>query len=264
MFTTPATAKAAHSLPVPPSSDPVFDADTMCTPRSTYKLRVPRIRQTAARPFKPPGKSNRPTGATVQGLKQRLQSLRSALRIRGIPDPTQPSVGSTPSTKPMGDEELEALALRWRNAAREAAQDLWGLVKDSVDQDSWGSAEKRKRDSWEWCTGPQRAHPAEDANLKLNVGDVRVNLTSASLDVNKLCREMVKKSKQPHVPREGAFPPNEDTYKDLEVEEKNTDDSDCERDAARSHTLGTMLTSLGIPHEVLGWQEEEGEFVDCS
>ncbi|KAG9127607.1 hypothetical protein FRC07_011647 [Ceratobasidium sp. 392] len=265
VFTTPATATTAYRLPAAPSSDPVLEADVTSGPSSsgatpsTYKLRPPRV--AAARPFKPPSKSTRPTSATVQALKQRLQSLRNALRIRGITDPTRPA--STQPAKVMDDQELEALALRWRNAARDAAQDLWVLAKDSAGEDSWTKSGKDKQDGWGWDAKPQRGYQTGASQMEQNLGDVETDTKFTPPDGKKVYQAMVKKLSQPFVPRKTMLPPYEDAY---ELTESKEDEMECleheEEDEAKPHTLGTMLTSLGIPHEVLGWQEEEGEFMD--
>ncbi|KAG8746418.1 hypothetical protein FRC10_005129 [Ceratobasidium sp. 414] len=264
VFTTPATATAAYRLPGPPSSDPVSEADVVpaqsssgTTPR-TYKLRPLRV--AAARPFKPPAKSTRPTSATVQALKQRLQSLRNALRIRGIADPTRPA--STQPAKVMDDEELEALALRWRNAAREASQDLWALVKDSAGGDSWSNPGKDKGDGWGWDAKPQREYQTGTGRMGQNSGDMETDEIFTPPDGNRVYRAVVKKLNQPFVPRKTMLPPHEDAYEFAETKEGGVECSEQEEDEPKAHTLGTMLTSLGIPHEVLGWQEEEGEFAD--
>ncbi|KAG9097434.1 hypothetical protein FS749_006301 [Ceratobasidium sp. UAMH 11750] len=259
VFTTSATA---YRLSAPPSSDPASEADatparsSSGTSSRTSKPRPSRV--AAARPFKPPAKSTRPTSATVQALKQRLQSLRNALRIRGIADPTRPA--STQPAKVMDDGELEALALRWRNAAREAAQDLWALVKDSAGGDSWSNSGKEKEDAWGWDAKSQRGYQRA-RQVEQNLGDVETDKTFTPPDGSKVYRAVVKKLSQPFVPRKTMLPPYEDAYEFVKAKEGEMECSENEKeDEPEAHTLGTMLTSLGIPHEVLGWQEEEGEF----
>ena len=39
-------------------------------------------------------------------------------------------------------------------------------------------------------------------------------------------------------------------------------DSESTHSDVKQRTLGTLLTQLGIMHETLGWDEEEGDFVD--
>ena len=52
------------------------------------------------------------------------------------------------------------------------------------------------------------------------------------------------------------------TVKDEEDERAGPRDNDEEADARTQHTLGTMLRHLGIAPDTLGWDEEEGDFVD--
>lgn len=269
VFTTPATATAARSSPayIPDNdnaSSSVFDSVPSSSSRSTaYKLRPPRA---VTRPFKPPAKSTRPTSATVQALRQRLQVLRNALRIRGIADPTKPAESSQPA-KMFDDDELEALGLQWRTAARDAAQDLWALVRDTADADSWGAEGSKsggggKGESWGWDAKPQQTYQArvntEDQDLDEAGGGALFTPPGA----DKVHRAMVKNLNRPVVPRKTMLPPHEGPEVFVPPQQDEIERAEHEEDEPKHHTLGTMLASLGIPPEVLGWQEEEGEFVD--
>ncbi|CAE6411852.1 unnamed protein product [Rhizoctonia solani] len=260
VFTTPATAarsSPAYRLPATLGSSPATSAST------SYKLRPLR---TVIRPFKPPAKSNRPTTATVQALRQRLQLLRNALRIRGLADPTR-SAGSTQPVKPASnDEGLEALALQWRSAAQEAAQDLWALVRDSMGGDSWGSDSggSTKPDGWGWSdklqSAPTHANYANAEEQRLE--DVGSSVMFTPPPVDKVHRSLLKNLNRPVVPRKTLLPPYEVTPDAVVSAETEGPVEDAEEDKPKYHTLGTLLTSLGIPHQVLGWQEDEGEFVN--
>ncbi|KAJ1309045.1 hypothetical protein OPQ81_004726 [Rhizoctonia solani] len=259
VFTTPATAARSSPAYRPAAtleSSPATSAST------TYKLRPPR---TVTRPFKPPARSNRPTTTTIQALRQRLQLLRNALRIRGLADPTRP-VATQPVKTTCNDEELEALALRWRAAAQEAAHDLWALVRDNLDGASWGSDSGRvsKADRWGWSNQPQYASTRLDnANTETQGLD-----GVGSLDMftppptDKVHRSLLNNLNRPFVPRNTLLPPCEiDSAARVPAEDEELAEKQ-EGDRPKYHTLGTLLTSLGIPHEILGWQEDEGEFVN--
>ncbi|CUA69115.1 hypothetical protein RSOLAG22IIIB_03793 [Rhizoctonia solani] len=256
VFTTLATAARSS-----PAYRPATTLSSPATSASTsYKLRPPR---TVTRPFKPPAKSNRPTTATAQALRQRLQLLRNALRVRGLEDPTRPTAPTQSVKTACNDEELEALALRWRAAAQEAAQDLWALVRDSIGTDSWGSDSGggSKPDGWGWSDKPTRL---DNANTeKQGLDDVGSSGMFTPPPVDKLHRSLLKNLNRPVVPRKTLLPPYEiDTvFAPAEIKDL-VEDTEPEKDKPKYHTLGTLLTSLGIPHEVLGWQEEEGEFVN--
>ncbi|KAH7343397.1 hypothetical protein B0J17DRAFT_642236 [Rhizoctonia solani] len=263
VFTTPATA--ARSSPAYRSSAAESSPGIFASTSTSYKLRPPR---TVTRPFKPPTKSNRPTTATVQALRQRLQLLRNALRIRGLADPTRPAGPTQPVKTACSDEELEVLALRWRAAAQEAAQDLWALVRDSIGADSWGSDSggSNKPDAWGWSDRPQHVPTRLDnANTgKQGLDDVGSSDMFTPPPVNKVHQSLFKNLNRPCVPRKTLLSPNKiDTpaFVSSETEER-MGDTEPEEDQPKYHTLGTMLTSLGIPYQVLGWQEEEGEFAN--
>ncbi|CAE6388172.1 unnamed protein product [Rhizoctonia solani] len=258
VFTTPATAARSSPAYRPPAtlaSSPATSAST------SYKLRPPR---TVIRPFKPPAKSDRPTTATVQALRQRLQLLRNALRIRGLADPTQPTRSSQSLKVASSDEELEALALRWRSAAQEAAQDLWALVRDNIGSDSWGSASggSTKPDGWGRSDKSQHAptHASYANSEEQGSQDVGSSDMFTPPGVDKVHRSLLKNLNRPVVPRKTLLPPYEVSAAVVSVEAEEP--VDIEEDKPKYHTLGTLLTSLGIPHEVLGWQEDEGEFVN--
>ncbi|CAE6486708.1 unnamed protein product [Rhizoctonia solani] len=266
VFTTPATAARSSPAYRPSATD--FGSTTSASISMSYKLRAPR---TVTRPFKPPAKATRPTTATLQALRQRLQLLRNALRIRGLADPTG-STGSAGPTQPVkaasSDEELEVLALRWRAAAQEAAQDLWALVRDNIGTDSWDSDSggSSKPDAWGWSDRPQYALTRLDnANTeKQGLDDVGSSDVFTPPPVDKVHQSLLKNLNRPFVPRKTLLPPNEidsSVFVSTETEER-MEDTGPEEDKPKYHTLGTMLTSLGIPYQVLGWQEEEGEFVN--
>lgn len=261
VFTTPATAARSSpayrhttTLGSSPTADPLFVANATSA-SSSYTLRPPRA---VTRPFKPPAKSTRPTTATVQALRQRLQLLRNALRIRGLEDPTLPAEVRRP-TKAANDDELEALALQWRSAAREAAQDLWALVRDTMGEDSWSLGGAKSGDGWGSFDKPRRLDRAgtEDQGLT----DVGGSEMFTPPPADKVHRAIVKNLGRPVVPRRTMLPSREIAHEAAAPTEE-VEDAEPEGNGTKYHTLGTMLTSLGIPHDVLGWREDEGEFMD--
>ncbi|KAF8759775.1 hypothetical protein RHS01_01573 [Rhizoctonia solani] len=242
VFTTPATA-ARSSPAYRPSTTLEYSSATPTSISTSYKLRPLR---TVIRPFKPPAKSNRPTTATVQAQRQRLQLLRNALRIRGLADPTRP-VGSAPVKQASNDEELEALALQWRSAAQEAAQDLWALP-----------------DGWGWCDKAQHAsaHADYENTEEQGLDDVGSPAMFTPPPADKVHHSLLKNLNRPVVPRKTLLPPYEVVSDGVIFAENEDSTENIPQDKPKYHTLGTLLTSLGIPHEVLGWQEDEGEFMN--
>lgn len=149
---------------------------------------------------------------TIQAQERKLQLLKRAVKV-----------------KRDGDEgTLEMLRVKWTEAGREVAGEVWDLVKDNrssddrnfkttpgrrPSEDGWGwddkstSAEKER--NWGWDVVPTRNTRSED---------------------------------------EEADASNYAGPTDSEEEDKKQD------------TLGTMLMQLGIAPETLGWNEEEENF----
>jgi hypothetical protein len=133
-----------------------------------------------------------------------------------------------------GEEQtLEDLVKKWTEAGREVAWEVWGLVKDnqSGSGGDWGkdsqegaSGKRRFEDSWGWN---------EDSSSKR----IKVEETERNWgwDVSPATSNGEHSNEQPAEP----------------IEEDKPQD-----------TLGTMLMRLGIAPTTLGWNEDEGEFVD--
>ncbi|KAJ7781501.1 hypothetical protein B0H16DRAFT_622208 [Mycena metata] len=159
---------------------------------------------------------------TVQALERKVQVLRRAVKVR----------------KDGEEETLEGLVRKWTEAGREVAWEVWGLVKDnqSGGGDDWGkesqkasssSGKRRFEDSWGWNE--------ESGSKRVKVEDGERNW---GWDVSPAAA-MASSQDQDHA-----------TVETVEDEEKPRD------------TLGTMLMRLGIAPSTLGWDDEEGEFVD--
>jgi hypothetical protein len=103
-----------------------------------------------------------------------------------------------------GDEaHLERLAKKWRDAGREAAYELWGIVRDMSTE---GGEVRGNGNGNGWGWGEQG--------------------------------------------EQGTF------------REDDVDTEAGEHTERQENTLGVMLRKLGIAPETLGWNEEEGAFVD--
>lgn len=130
------------------------------------------------------------------------------------------------------DEKLEALTSKWTKAGREIAWDVWGYVKDNQPEigDGWGKggASAGSKRAFDSAWGGE-----DDRDRK------KARYDSSSWDQD-----------QPEK-KEGD---NED---DMAV--------DVQDEAPQAtHSLGTMLRFMGIAPETLGWNEEEGDFVDAA
>ncbi|KAF9490543.1 hypothetical protein BDN71DRAFT_1484459 [Pleurotus eryngii] len=152
---------------------------------------------------------------TIQMLERRVQILRRAVKIQEEDD----------------EGNLEIVAKKWREAAREVAWEVWEVVKDRVAEpkespwDKFEEEDKGKKrsfdESWGWAVqGEAKVPRLEDEESNTEHSEV------GSMDVEfKLIKGISK-------------------------EEEHRD------------TLGTMLRQLGIAPETLGWNEEQGTFED--
>ena len=127
------------------------------------------------------------------------------------------------------DEKLEGLTSKWTMAGREIAWDVWGYVKDNQPEsgDGWGNDSAG--------AGSKRASDSawggeDDRDMK------KARYDGWGWDQG-----------QPEK-KEG------DNGGDMAVDVQNE----------APHSLGTMLRFMGIAPETLGWNEEEGDFVDTA
>nr|GAT53886.1 predicted protein [Mycena chlorophos] len=125
-----------------------------------------------------------------------------------------------------GDAEtLGALVTKWTDAGRDIAWEVWGLVKDNettTAMDVGGSGKRKLNDSWGW---------GDDNNSK------KVKTEERNWGW-------------------GTAPVAATDDEHAESAEEEVDD------VTPKETMGTMLLRLGIALETLGWNAEEGEFVD--
>ncbi|KAF8974617.1 hypothetical protein BDZ97DRAFT_1774566 [Flammula alnicola] len=162
---------------------------------------------------------------TIQSLERKLQLLRRALKVR----------------EDVQEEVLEGLVKKWSEAGREAAWEVWDVVKDNANSDegqgtSQDKGKKRAVDeNWGWDDPGDTKKPRVEESER-NWGWDVVPVSEGG--------------------EEEAHP---------EVEEESIANEQREEEGEESapqSTLGTMLIQLGIARETLGWDEEEGNFVD--
>ncbi|TDL29267.1 hypothetical protein BD410DRAFT_779609 [Rickenella mellea] len=198
----------------------------------------------------------------AQTLERKLQLLRRAVKI-----------------KKEGDEEkLTKLVQKWRCAGREVAWEVWNIVKEQAQEDtgtftqpkssfkdSWGwndQASDRKADSWGWASS-EPGQTQDDEDL--------ASFTPPS--PRKLEEELYKSlRRKPAVARKSMLPPTPRgsyyTNQMVTVDDDSLRDDDIqdvggtEEVVQKEQNLGTMLHKLGIAHETLGWNDEEGDFLE--
>jgi len=176
-------------------------------PQEPQEDLMTRVRtQRASAQFKSPlsagsgvGNPRRAVSASpnVQALQLRLQTLKRAIKIRSDGE----------------GEKLEKLSKKWTDVAREAAWEVWSVVKDNVqDVSKFGGGRGGFQDSWGW---PDDGKEDRVAKADRPSGE----------------DEMLSE--------EGESPVPEDT-------------------------MSMMLRKMGIDPDTLGWNEDEGEFVNVS
>lgn len=229
-------------------------AGTSATPE-TSKIKHRTVR--AAAQFKSPLSSGASSTTvpsvkltpTIQALERKLQALKRAVKV-----------------KHDGEEEiLEGLVKKWTDAGREIAWEVWGLVKDmgggessagtgkkGIKSGGWGGdqwGEKREgsagkrgfEDAWGWD------EKGDTKKRKIDEGE-----RNWGWDVSSQKGEGGNDGHDDQAMRE-VYEHHDGT---AEVEEEE------EEDEPRQDTLGTMLKQLGIAPATLGWNEDEGEFID--
>ncbi|KAI0254337.1 hypothetical protein BJV78DRAFT_1280341 [Lactifluus subvellereus] len=139
---------------------------------------------------KAPAHASRPIilpNQTIMDLERKLTILRRAIKIKRDDD----------------ESHLDRLARKWRDAGREAAYELWGIVRD-LSADGGEVRGNASHVGWGWDDQGEHGMPGEGGLTTEDGGD----------------------------------------------EEK------------QENSLGMMLRKLGIAPETLGWNDEEGTFVD--
>lgn len=131
------------------------------------------------------------------------------------------------------EEVLKGLARRWTEAGREVAWEIWDLVKDNGTSSDSGN--------WSWSNKSAKKRTFEDSWGWEEKGD----------------------SKRPKI--EGAWgwddpQGKEGDHEGAETTEEISRGGENEEEPPQN-TLGTFLRQLGIAHETLGWDENEGLFV---
>lgn len=200
------------------------------------------------------------TSPNIQALERKLQVLKRALAIK----------------RGNEEERLEALEKKWRIVGREAAWELWDLVKENVQSNTdwepkggrnsfanswgWDRPEKQNGSNWGWDTSE---HQETDEDLS----------TFSPPSPRKLEHELYKSlRKKPVAERKTLLPPTDrGAYFERQrpgsppcmTDDHEPQDDECTaQQTTQENTVGTMLLRLGIGHELFGWVPGEGDFAD--
>ncbi|KAF9263611.1 hypothetical protein L218DRAFT_864606 [Marasmius fiardii PR-910] len=134
-------------------------------------------------------------------------------------------------------EVLKNLIKIWTEAGREASYELFELGKDREGSgNAWSGGVVRKfEDSWQWST--------QEGTKRLKVED-----QSGTWGWDTSASEAVSEGEDERVI-------------DVGVDEESINDDDYEEERSEP-TVGTMLRQLGADPVILGWNDDEGTFVD--
>ena len=230
--------------------------------KATKQFKSPLLSKTVA-----PSPLGVNTSRTIQALERKLQMIKRAVKI------TQ------------GDEEerLAELVKKWKKAGREVAWDLWHIVREQASDENTGVAypgtyaKSVSNDgftgSWGWASSlDNRSSGSFSSNwgfdkrqgTKDEDGGESEDFPSPSKLEAELFRALQQNPNSKVLPVHSS--PGYGVYCDDRETNHNSAkggvDEEGEPDASESKTLGTMLRQFGIAHETLGWNEDEGDFVE--
>ncbi|KAJ7580223.1 hypothetical protein C8J56DRAFT_1016181 [Mycena floridula] len=219
----PEIVKNIPPIPVQPSQDvPSSPVAPIVDPRIKHRT------QRASGQFKSPLSaevSSKPNSSIR--LTPTIQALERKLQV----------LKRAVKVKTTSEEQILAgLAKRWTEAGRDVAWEVWDLIKDNGQgSGDWGkqsSADGKRgfQDSWGWTDG---------GNSKRLKGAAEQGSWGWDDELQK------KKDEQ-----------------GLEQSEETAMDSEEVEEEVRQDTLGSMLRQWGIAPETLGWDDDEGSFVD--
>lgn len=235
----PGEADTTHATSLPPMKDHTvnttnpFRLPTAVSGGPVIASKVRVLRDSKIRP-------SALAAPTIQNLQARVQRLKQAIKIKN---------------EELNDGEgrnLEALVSKWRTAGREVAWLVWDTVKD-LEPSALGARALPTNGGWDETENPflARAKTSKPVGqggtggwglqAGWGYGDDQGSGSSSSWGWGE---------KDKGTPGDG----------EAEAEDK-MDVRDGEQ-AAQPHTLGTMLRHMGIDPDTLGWDEDDGDFVD--
>lgn len=145
-------------------------------------------------------------------------------------------------------------------AGREAAEEVWNLVKDTGGTGTLNFASPSNSPA-PFASSHPRGRGGEGDSAWGGGFDNGWGWGDKGNDL-----EGSKDLSSPSVANRSAFKAggDETVVEDLRAKpDEDEDDAEKEDVANQEWTLGSMLSMLGIPNKTLGWDDEEGEFVDA-
>ncbi|KAF2091259.1 hypothetical protein K490DRAFT_62580 [Saccharata proteae CBS 121410] len=253
-FATPATA--------PPANTPLRQTTTLPTtstptPHPSFQ---PSPSQPRHRPPPPPSSALAPLLARETTRQRHLSRTISSLRSTN--DTLSQALALATSTT---DVELEALIVKWRDAARAAAEEVFAGSRDRVNGmggvGAWRERERRQREfreggfEDEGPAGGQAGGGSESESEE----EEEEGLGTEELEGRKMVRERRREARrEAEREREWRREEWEEEKKAAEavnprVEEEGRDDD--------SFTMDMMLKTLNIELDIIGWSKTQQRWV---
>ncbi|KAF2668526.1 hypothetical protein BT63DRAFT_479934 [Microthyrium microscopicum] len=223
----PSSAKADEEQLKTPRSAPKSQESHLLTPSSDPQSKPTQAANVPQRTHRRPvasstTKSNRATESAVVSARREVEHLRQALKI-------------LTSTK---DDELEGLTIKWRGAARLAAEELYSVARDRVNR--MGGVESlrdREREAKERKIEWER----EDRQFEY---EKRVKEVKKLVEEGTLAEEDLKRLEEDNM--------NAEKDREVEQEEYSSEREEPEK-AEGGYTMGTFLRGLKVDLELIGY-----------
>ncbi|KAG8936376.1 hypothetical protein FRC02_002600 [Tulasnella sp. 418] len=277
------TSVSTTRIPSSITATPVSKQITRLRPATPNKF-APHA--SASKPFKSPllkSSSSVISGGSskkaIADLQRRLQTLKHAYKIH------------TDTSKNSEKALIESIE-KWKTVARDAAQELWSMIKssegggfnDSIDQSVRSataspsfSAFESNSDSWGWETPDEdvssiqiEEHDGRDYEFdtfsppspSVIVADIKQRLKHRPAPRRETIHENNQEGSLPWIKGASSWEAYSSPEPELIASLRNPDGDSYPQNTSKTRewSLGAMLSQLGIPAESLGWNEEEGEF----
>ncbi|GME24847.1 hypothetical protein GTA08_BOTSDO09915 [Neofusicoccum parvum] len=236
--------------PTPPDSSSDSTLRTLFKSRSSTTLSTPSKAPPFARRAVAP---DDPLVAAIRAEEQRQRQLSKQIKeLRNELDMLDQALTIATSTK---DASLEALARKWRDATRSAAEEVFATTKARVDGmggiSAWRQSEQRQQ---EWGQGFHAQEPGPDLDKSDDDdGDEDNELTADERGARLLAREQRAEARAEAKKERQWRKKQEEAQKPSSTDEGGDDDS---------FTMDMMLKTLNIDPEMIGWDKGGQRWVD--
>ncbi|KAF2140051.1 uncharacterized protein K452DRAFT_289442 [Aplosporella prunicola CBS 121167] len=258
--TPPSQSVAASQSPIESNDPPASSIDS-----DAQDPQTPLPSRVSAKPASIPRKKPDPDDPLECALKEEQQRQRQLNRqmtnLRTELDTLDQALSIASSTK---DAELDELIIKWREASRAAAEEVFATVRDRVNRmggvGAWREREQRQR---EWRNNFQEEKEEssdDDDDDEEDEEDEDGNpLTPEQKEERKILKERRKEAKE-EAKREREWRKEEweNEKRELEKDQPKIVDEGKDDD---SFTMDMMLKTLGVELSTIGWDKQGQRWV---